>query len=307
LFVIYAGFAAGFIVVSIYFLDFKTLKTSIAQLANNPIWLLIMVTGYSLSFVCRAIAWRMYIRSAVSFSACLDALFYSLFINHLLPIKVGDAVRAGVILEEQRLSWDESIHSVGVMRMLDMLILGMIIACGAMAGGYSISNLFFWLMLASAAALLLVVLIVNHKKKLAFLQKHVLLFRQAISGKKGMIILCLIVLSWVLEASIVWAVCSAIGNALSPLQAIWVNSFTIAGQVFHFTPGGIGSYESTMGFALISNGYSWDTAYSVAVLSHGFKFAYSYAAGTYVWMRRPVGYRNIRQWVKRMKDGRLIR
>ena len=53
-------------------------------------------------------------------------------------------------------------------------------------------------------------------------------------------------MSWICEAFVIYE----IANSLTFLQAVWVNSVTIAGQVFQLTPGGLGTYETVMTFAL---------------------------------------------------------
>ena len=82
--------------------------------------------------------------------------------------------------------------------------------------------------------------------------------------------------SWVLEAGVLLVAAEAIGIELSLTQAIAVTAFTIAAQVFHFTPGNVGVYEASMTGALYALGIPPEQGLALAVLTHGLKFAYSY-------------------------------
>ena len=71
----------------------------------------------------------------------------------------------------------------------------------------------------------------------------------------------------------------ALGLELSLAAAAAVTAFTILFQVVHFTPGGIGVYEASMTAALQAQGMPGGEALTLAVLTHGLKFAYSFALG----------------------------
>ena len=58
-----------------------------------------------------------------------------------------------------------------------------------------------------------------------------------------------------------------------------VMAFTILFQVFHLTPGGIGVYEASMTAALQVQGTPGGEALTLAVLTHGLKFAYAFGVG----------------------------
>ena len=71
----------------------------------------------------------------------------------------------------------------------------------------------------------------------------------------------------------------ALGLELSLAAAAAVTAFTILFQVVHFTPGGIGVYEASMTAALQAQGMPGGAVLTLAVLTHGLKFAYSFALG----------------------------
>jgi uncharacterized membrane protein YbhN (UPF0104 family) len=291
LFLIFIGISYRF-----FDLDYTIEKSTL--LLAQPLWLLAMIIGYACAFLCRAWAWKWYMNKQVPFLTYLHALFYSLFINHLLPVKAGDVVRIGLLMKEKEISWDESLHSVVVMRSLDLMVLGFLAGVGSLLVGFSISWTYSIMLLLLGGISGVLAFIWIRTRNLAFLSRHLQIVKLAFSTRKGIWIGTLIFLSWLLEAIVVLGVSHAITVPISVWQSIWVNSMTIAGQVFHFTPGGIGSYESVMSFSLAGAGVSWSDAYIIAIISHGFKFVFSYIVGMYVLIKSPIRLGEVRQWIK---------
>lgn len=106
---------------------------------------------------------------------------------------------------------------------------------------------------------------------------------------QGVIIILLIVMSWICEAFVIYEIASS----LTFIQAVWVNSMTIAGQVFQLTPGGLGTYETVMTFALRALGVEEVAAYEWALMSHGFKFIFSYGVGAILLVLYPMELRSL--------------
>ncbi|HZG77488.1 MAG TPA: hypothetical protein VEZ72_16670, partial [Paenibacillus sp.] len=122
--------------------------------------------------------------------------------------------------------------------------------------------------------------------------------RAALRGARGATIAALVLASWALEAAVVLGVAAAVAGpqAIAPLEALWANAFTIAGGPAYVGPGGIGGYESAMSYALARAGLAPDDALAVALLSHGYKFAFSYAAGTLTMLLLPIRLPEWREW-----------
>lgn len=281
----------------LFFLDWDTVQTMLLQFLHNPQWLLLMALTYTGSFALRALAWKDYVQGRGRFAIYLNALFYSLLVNHLLPVKVGDVVRVGVVVKEQVLNWEEAVQSVVVMRSLDMLILALVAGLGLLwvplPVSWAVTFSFVLAGLVGAAFLLWLV----RRGKLHFLQKHLIRVRDTFRSEKGGRIVLLTLVSWVMEAFVVFGVAQAVGLDLGFLTAVWVNSMTIAGQVFHVAPGGLGTYESVMSTTLTATGVLWQEAFAVALLSHAFKFAYSFVAGAWAILTTPVRSMEIQHWI----------
>jgi uncharacterized membrane protein YbhN (UPF0104 family) len=290
---------AAFLFLSWTLFDLDTLYDQTRQLFSNYHWLLLMTICYLLAFIFRAIAWEKYGNEKRPFKIYLYALFYSLFFNHILPIKAGDLFRVGVLAKEENVTWDTAMHSVVVMRVLDLLCLGLFSFLGALLLSVSLSYSFF---LNLVVALLLggcIVLFYLMKARHSFYTKHMSLLQEALFHKKAMVIISLVALSWVLEAAVLFSVVRAINLDITFLNAVWVNSLTVASQVFQFAPGGLITYESTMSFALAQTEMSWKDAYHIAIITHGYKFLFSFLVGGITFLLHPISIEHLKLWKRK--------
>lgn len=286
-----------FILLSVYFFDLSKLLSMTKNLLSRPDLIFLLLFLYFLSFCLKAFAWKRYLQQRPKFMSCLVGILYSLFINHISPLKAGDLVRAGILSSrEENVTLEEALHSVIVLRILDIISLFMFTLIGLLIMNVKFSVPMWTIAIAITGLGTLLILI---KKKYSVLfARHFLLLKTALSGINGLIIFFLTVLSWVLEASVLFGVVLAIGMDLSFLHAIWINSLTVAGQVFQITPGGIANYETIMTFALSMLGFSMKTGYSIAIMTHGVKFIFSYFCGAFVLYYYPVSVSRIRNWIK---------
>lgn len=295
------GFVCGLIVL---FLQEEAERERLLQLLARPGWLLPVTLLYTASFLLKAWAWRLYTDGRLSGRKAAAGLFASLFVNHVLPVKAGDLARAGLAARGSgALGWDESLHSVAALRSLDLLVLGAMAAAGGLFYGLGEAVQLQWYLLAAGAAVLLAGLAAwagsggLRLKAASFLAKHGRMARGVLTGRRGPAILLLTAASWVLEGAVVYGAAHAMGVKPGFAAAVWVTSVTVAGQVFHFTPGGLGTYESVMSAALTAGlGMPLETAMAVAVATHGYKFVYSYAAGGILLCGAVVSWKELRGW-----------
>lgn len=309
-----------FVLLTVYWFDKELLLRQAGKLIASPGWLLLMTVGYAASFFLRAWAWKVYTeggagerseRVGVRFRVYVSALFYSLLINHLLPVKAGDAVRIGVLLKEKEIRPDVAVHSVIAMRVLDLLVLGLMAAGGSLLLGAPLQaeHLLpaedrlpaWWLAgvwLAGIGLAMVMLFIVIRRRFPDAASRHLQLLKRGLTGAKGVTLIIVIFIGWMLEAVVIYGVLLSLDLSVTWWVAVWVNSMTIAGQIFHLAPGGLGTYESVMAVSLYVAGITWQDAYTAALISHGFKFAFSYAAGLIVVWKFPVRLRDIRGWVR---------
>ncbi|MCA1031976.1 flippase-like domain-containing protein [Bacillus timonensis] len=290
-----------FIYLTFSFFNSEMISGNIVRLLSNPWTILIMVTLYFSAFLLRAYAWRVYLAEKVALLTCLYGLFYSLLINHLLPIKVGDLVRIGVITKKENISLDEAAHSVFMMRLLDMLTLLTFSAAGIfyLSMQFSLQLPLLLTMVAVSISVFAFIILFLYKKKNILFKKHLSLFNNAFNHRNAPKMLLAIILSWALEGVVILGVAQAFQSHISIVEAIWVNSLTVGGQVFQITPGGIATYETVMTFGLVALGMSWEQSYSFSVLSHVFKFLFSYIMGIFVLIKLPIHIQEMKRWIRR--------
>jgi len=286
-----------FVVLTTMFFDANYLWRTIKLIAQNPLWLLIMLCLYFFSFCLKAVAWKRYLKGKPSFFSCLLGILYSLAINHLLPIKVGDLVRAEVLTNREKLvNREEAYHSVIVLRTMDMVCL-----IGITFVGLLVLNINYtmplWLIFGGLLFILLA-LIISRQFFHKFLQRQFDLMKNALKGWKGFIIFIAIFISWVLESGVLYGTVHILSEESSLLEVAFVNSLTIAGQVFQVTPGGIANYESVMTLSLGIIGISFKEGYMIAVLNHAIKFFFSYIVGAVCFWIYPIKLGTIKNLAK---------
>lgn len=293
-----------FLILSWKWFDLNELLQHMRTLTEKPQWLVFMFVTYLLSFMLKAAAWRMYAGSQERFGIYYHGIIYSLLVNHLLPVKAGDIVRAGFLMKTARKSWDDALHSVAVMRLLDVLVLGVISCMGVLWIGLSAS--WAWIILIITGIMVSVVLLkLTPLRNMAFVQKHWAYFKSIMLSGKGVFVMVCVTVSWMLEAAVIYGVARIMVLNLGAASLVWANSVTIAGQVFHITPGGVGTYESTLSGSLVVLGIGWKEAYAAAVLSHTFKFTFSYVMGGYSLLRMPISWREMKAWMlKKQKSAK---
>ncbi|MFZ3579955.1 lysylphosphatidylglycerol synthase transmembrane domain-containing protein [Virgibacillus sp. DJP39] len=295
---------SAFLVLSWNFFDLKMLFTLTQRFFLNFHWLFFVTILYLLAFVSRAFAWKMYGDVKHPIKIYLVALFYSLFFNHIFPIKIGDVVRIGVFANQKDVTWDKATHSVVVMRILDLMCLGIFASVGALLIGVSLNYYFLLKIIVVFAIIGLSFLYLLKKKWFSFYLEHVNFLKEAFFHQRSALIISLVFTSWILEAAVVYGVVHALEFDIALLRAVWLNSITVAAQVFQFTPGGLATYESVMSFAFVQLGMKWEDAYNLALITHGFKFLFSFVVGFIVFFLYPISLRQIKVW-KNQKGEKL--
>lgn len=258
-----------FIYISYTYLSDSGIKDSIKLLASHWWYIVIFIFTYSLAFYLRSIGWAILMdRSKKEASTLFHFHMVGLLVNHLLPIKAGDGARIYLLNRSFQTNWKDATRSVIYSRWLDLASL-MMLSCLA-AWGLGIPIL-------SSSEILFVLL--------SLMVLSWLLWNRW-GGKKHSLGKLLhaglwIFPGWILEGFVLWSVVQALNLQLPFPLAAGVNAITIAGQIFHVTPGGIGTYESVMSWLLQGGGFTMKTALEIAIISHGLKFIYSYALGAW--------------------------
>ncbi|EPZ39628.1 MULTISPECIES: lysylphosphatidylglycerol synthase transmembrane domain-containing protein [Anoxybacillus] len=277
-------FIAMFIWMTVQHFNAQLLFDLMHTLVSQPWHASYMFIMYGLAFVLRAMAWKWYLPQA-RFQTCIDGLFASLFINHIFPIKIGDAARIGICARRDRISFAIVAESVIVLRLLDLLVLFFFAFFGAVVYMHTVirSAVIFPLVFGGIVMLFFVL----RRIDLSWLQKHKQHWNMIWKSRRFVPIVVAVVFSWICEAVVLFEMAKMVAFPLSFAQSLWVNSMTVGGQIFQMTPGGLATYEAVMAFALTRIHPYWEQAYALALVTHLFKFLFSYVVGLYVWFRIP--------------------
>lgn len=269
-------------------LDRATLFSAGQTLLGKPQLLLLMTVGYGLAFWLRSWAWHKQLRHQTGIKRLWYYHHIGLLLNHLLPVKGGELARIALLRRYERLDWSESVVSVAGSRFVDMagLLFLSVVALVFIAPHYVqrlYSEKMVWLtgLLAIFLVLMLAAaLIVWRSGRLAGftrLLKYWNMFRQLPHWLPAFF---LTAAGWLLEGVVVWSVVYGLEGQLTVPDALLVHVLTIMGQTFHVTPGGLGTYEAVMS-ALLHQVADLPLSFAlqVAILTHGFKFVYSFLVG----------------------------
>ncbi|WP_338750514.1 lysylphosphatidylglycerol synthase transmembrane domain-containing protein [Bacillus sp. FJAT-52991] len=271
--------------------DWSMLVSSLQTVRQHP-WLLVGgLAVYGASFVVKAVAWRWYLGGRIRFSTALIGILYSLFVNHLLPVKVGELFRAYVCKEREGQEYFMALQSVAIMRGFDFFILIGIAYVGLYWLPFPTEFPLLLIVIFTLIGGLLIVAIIQWKKE--FFRRQWKFFKETFWRVSTIPVFVLILISWFMEAALVWAVAFALAHPITSFQAVWINSITIAGQTFQVTPGGIANYETVMSLAFRTVGNTVEFGMTVALITHALKFIFSFGAGAVVWFIHPLPFKNV--------------
>ncbi|MFY0544686.1 lysylphosphatidylglycerol synthase transmembrane domain-containing protein [Brevibacillus sp. H7] len=265
-------------------LQMRDLLISIRQFVGSPHLILLMTAGYGAAFWLRSMAWSFQMGSRVSVSQLWYYHHIGLLLNHLLPVKGGELARAALLRTNHPFSWGAALLSVGASRLLDIAGLLAISAAALLFVAPGQVQDWYGESLGTASALVFglgVAVLAGYRwitvRRSSLLDRYLGVF---VERPKWFAAFCLTVAGWSLEAVVVWSAVIALKGELSVPQALLVHVLTIIGQTFHVTPGGIGTYEAVMSALLHeAAGHPMSFALQVAIVSHGYKFFYSFVVG----------------------------
>jgi len=256
--------AAGYLAAVV---DPGELRVALAAVADRPAALLGAVVLYAGAFLLRSLAWRR-VLPGLSAGQSWAALHVSLLGNHVLPFRLGEALRVTSVLRRTPLPTAPVAASAVALRAADLLaVLALAaVAAPAVAGGFGVSG---WLLAAAllAAGVAAVGWLVALRRR-----------GTAVRLPGGGVALAASA-AWLLEAAVIWAAATAAGIGLSYPQAVAVTAVTIAAQTVAVTPGGIGGYEAAATAALVGLGAGPGPALAAALVAHATKTAYALVVG----------------------------
>src|SRR5918993_641735 len=201
---------------------------ALRAVADRPAALGGALVLYATAFCLRAWAWCR-VLPALPYGQSWAALHVALLGNHVLPFRLGEALRVTSVLRRTRLPAAPVTASAVALRSADLLA---VLALAALAAG----TLPRWGPVAAVALLAMpgaeILWLVRLRRRGAAVRLPGAGVAAAAAG------------AWLLEAAVMWAAASAAGIALSYPAAVAVTAVTIAAQTVAVAPGGIGGYQA---------------------------------------------------------------
>ncbi|HET7329053.1 MAG TPA: glycosyltransferase [Nocardioidaceae bacterium] len=258
--------------------DVDALTAAAGAVLDDPLGLGMALAAYAAAFTLRAWAWQR-VLPRLSLAQAWAALHVCLLGNHLLPLRLGEALRVTSVLRRTPLPVAPVVGSAVVLRTGDL----MSVAAMALVAGPSLvlaaGGPWTWPLLGLGASVLTAALLM-----LARMRR-----RGGDIRTPGPVVAMLTVTAWVLEAAVIFEVARVAGLGLTPLEAVAVTAVTIVAQAVAVTPGGFGTYEAAAAAAMTAAGADPSTAIAVAFVTHAVKTAYSLLLGlvALVWPAPP--------------------
>jgi uncharacterized membrane protein YbhN (UPF0104 family) len=258
--------------------DAETLRRVGSALLADPAGLALALFAYAGAFALRAWAWQ---RSLPGLPACQAwaALHVSLLGNHVLPLRLGEALRVTSVMRRTTMPVGPVTASALTLRAADVLA---VLALPAVAAPAVLTMYGTWAVLVTAIA------VGGALGGLAWVRR----LRSAGASVRlpGAGPLAATTLAWMLEAAVVWEVAGVAGIHLTLWQAVVVTAATIAAQTVAVTPGGFGTYEAAATAAMVAIGVPAGAAFAVALTTHAVKTGYALVLGAYALVRPVPGY-----------------
>jgi uncharacterized membrane protein YbhN (UPF0104 family) len=233
---------------------------------SDPVGLLLALGAYAVAFGLRTWAWRQTL-PPLSAGQAWAALHVSLLGNHVLPLRLGEALRPASVVRRTGIGWGPATASTVALRAVDLL------AVLALAG--LVSPGLVWDVagpagVTVAGAAVLAVLAAGT----VWARRH----RGTVRLPAAAVGLSAVA-AWALESAVVWEVARVAGAGLTPYEAVGVTAVTIAAQAVAVTPGGFGTYEAAAAAAMVGVGVEPGVAFAVALTTHAVKTVYALAVG----------------------------
>jgi uncharacterized membrane protein YbhN (UPF0104 family) len=240
----------------------------VRALAGEPAGLAAALACYAAAFWLRAWAWRATL-PGLSRGQSWAALHVSLLGNHVLPLRLGEALRVTSVLRRTELPARPVLASAVTLRAADLLAVAALAALAVPGLVPRLVGPWWWVLAAGAAAVALLGLAWSAR----------LARRGGVVRLPSPLVLASVAVAWGLESAVVFQIAGAAGHPVSAAEAVAVTAVTIVAQAVAVTPGGFGSYEAAATAALVALGVPAAPALAIALATHTVKTAYALLVG----------------------------
>ena len=252
-------------------LDGPALGSTFRNALGSPVALAGVLALYATAFLLRALIWSR-VLPGLSIRHGLAALHVSLLGNHVLPLRLGEALRVTSVVRRAGIRPASAIASTVMLRAADVLA---VVALAAVMGPRLLADL-----VGIGAAVVVAGALGLWVGGLWWLKR--LRERKAIEMRTSSLIVAVAaVAAWVLESGVMWQAAHWAGIELGVQEAVLVTAVTIAAQTVALAPGGLGTYEAAATAALVALGADPGPALAAALAAHATKTLYAFLTGCF--------------------------
>jgi len=276
----------------------------------HPFWGVLVVGSGLVMVTCRALRWQLVIRQMgglVSWRVSLRALWLGQMTNVLLPAKLGEAVKLGML---KRGGVPIGLGATWVLmdRLLDGLSiagLGAIGWWGMHRMGGAVANWVGMAVLSGACLFICIGMGVMILPQLQWVHRglgrlplkiqplmtewlgHIQLIRQRMNVALGLGGLALGTLNWMGEMGMLWGMAGLVGVSIPWWMLVVGVAFTAFGGLVLSAPAGVGTVHFLLMTVLVSGGIDSESAGAMAIWMHGSGLLLQLLFGGVAYLIRP--------------------
>jgi uncharacterized membrane protein YbhN (UPF0104 family) len=253
------------LVVVVRFADGDALRATWDAARRHPAGMALALGAYALAFLLRAWSWHR-VLPYLRYGHALAAIHVGLAGNHVLPLRLGEPLRAVSAARRAGITARDAASSTVALRAADVLavlMLAAVLAPGLLTRALGPAGWAVTALVAAAGA-----------AAWWYLRRG-----RAGSRLAGPAVALAALGAWVLEAGVVWQAAVWAGLDPSPADALLVAVVSVAAQVVAVAPGGFGTYEAAAVAAWAALGGEPGQALAAALAAHAVKTAYALIAG----------------------------
>lgn len=236
---------------------------------SDPSGIMLAAGAYLAAFLLRAVLWNL-VLPGLALSQALAAIHLSLAGNHVLPFRLGEALRITSVTKRAGVSLAAATASSVMLRAAD--VLSIVVLALALGPRFIFDSLgpWVWAVLLPAGALWIA--------GVFWLRR--LTASKGVAAKSSPVSVALgSSTAWILESVVMWQAARWAGIEVGAWEAVLITAVTIASQIIAIAPGGFGTYEAVASAAFVAGGADPGSALAAALAAHAFKTAYSLVAG----------------------------
>jgi glycosyltransferase 2 family protein len=227
-------------------------------LGNANIWLVLLASAVFMSgYLLQAIRWRKIASTPqMSVRRFYEMALGGLACNNVLPVRIGEVVRAGWLSREAPMPGGRALGTVALDRVCDVIALALFLVVGIQAVPIPA-----WLrnMVIGAAGLLVLIVAAlvfarlytrsqgrdrRERGRIRRIVRDTIDFLgEPIGRHRAAVWLALSIAAWSIGAVGVFLVARSVGVALEPLEAVFIASALALGVAIPSSPGYIGTYQ----------------------------------------------------------------